>query len=448
MGKPVYSLRRRLFIFLIALMAAQWAIMSIGSFLDADHEIDEIFDAQLTQSAHVLLASADADLDDLGVAAMGIQYDHGRDIAFQVWGNGKLLLHSTGAPVEPMTARQQGYSDVQIQGAQWRVFSQRDIRHGLEIQVGEKYAIRHNLARVIALRMIVVALIGLPMLVFLIRVGVDKGLKPLQRVATELRSRAPEHLEPLGTATAPAEALPLIEALNTLLAQVEGTLEHERRFTADAAHELRTPLAALRAQAQVALRAKEDSVRTRALGQVMQGVDRATHLINQLLTLARFDPEADKNLWTLVDLRKIAVEVVSEMVPSGVAKGIEVGLASEVSCKIRGDGGALGILLRNLVDNAVRYSPQGGKVTVRIEKSPDGCILEVADTGPGITPEIQERVFERFYRGLGSGADGSGLGLSIVRRIAQLHGASVTLDQPAIGTGLQVAVRFDYPQTA
>ncbi|MDA8092565.1 MAG: ATP-binding protein [Betaproteobacteria bacterium] len=443
MSARIFSLRRRLLAFLIGLTAAQWIVMSIGGFLDADHEIDRIFDAQLAQSAHVLLASADADLDDLGRAGVGIEFERGGEVAFQVWGPGhRLLLRSAGAPAQPMSPRRQGYSDVRIQAVHWRVFSQWDGRHGLLIQVGEKYAIRHKLAGLIALRMVDLALVGLPLLAFLIWVGVGKGLLPLQRVAKELRSRAPEHLAPLDAVTAPVEVLPLIEALNALLSQVEGAMEHERRFTADAAHELRTPLAALRAQAQVALRANEDGVRRQALSHVMQGVDRAAHLVDQLLTLARFDPEMDKTGWTSVDLRVVAAEGLSEMVPGALAKGVELELAPSVPCTVHGDPGALRILLRNLLDNAVRYSPKGTKVAVHIRKETRACVLEVVDGGPGIPPEIRERAFERFYRGLGSGTDGSGLGLSIVRRVAELHGASVALAQPASGTGLEVSVRF------
>ncbi|MDA8383935.1 MAG: ATP-binding protein [Betaproteobacteria bacterium] len=446
MRARIFSLRRRLLVFLIGLTAAQWIVMSIGAFLDADHEIDRIFDAQLARSAHVLLARADADLDDLGRAGSGIEYDPGRELAFQVWGPGhRLLLRSAAAPAQPMSPQRQGYSDVRIEGARWRVFSQWDGRHGLLIQVGERYAIRHKLAGLIALRMGDLTLVGLPVLAFLIWVGVGQGLLPLQRVAKELRSRAPEHLAPLDMATAPVEVLPLIEALNALLSQVAGAMEHERRFTADAAHELRTPLAALRAQAQVALRANADGVRRQALHQVMQGVDRAAHLVDQLLTLARFDPDLDKTQWRSVDLRAIAAEGVSEMAPGALAKGVELALAPGAPCAVRGDPGALRILLRNLLDNAVRYSPTGTKVTVQTRKETRACLLEVVDNGPGLAPDIRERAFERFYRGLGSGTDGSGLGLSIVRRVAELHGASVMLAQPASGTGLEVSVRFPQP---
>jgi two-component system sensor histidine kinase QseC len=222
---------------------------------------------------------------------------------------------------------------------------------------------------------------------------------------------------------------------------LQQAFETERRFTSDAAHELRTPLAAIKTQAQVALRSSADEERRRALNQVISGVDRASHLVQQLLTLARIDP----TLWVgseLIDLPALASEVLAEIAPMALARDIDLSLEAGLPPAIRGDRAMLGMMLRNLVDNAIKYTPAGGKVEVRLARDGARLNLSVDDSGPGITPEERARVFERFYRQVGTNVPGSGLGLSIVKRIADLHHAEVRLGDAALG-GLRAEVVFD-----
>jgi two-component system sensor histidine kinase QseC len=309
------------------------------------------------------------------------------------------------------------------------------------VQVGENSARRQALRDYIAWRILIPILLALPLLALMIWYGVSRAMVPLRNIAADVKNRRPDNLHPIEGTVVPLEAQPLIDALNALFQRLQQAFETERRFTADAAHELRTPLAALKTQAQVALRATADAERRQALTQVINGVDRATHLAQQLLTLARIDP----TLWVgrdQVDLPALASEVLAEIAPAALAHDIDLGLEARATAVLRGDSAMLGILLRNLVDNAIKFTPAGGKVEVRVGRDGRRIVLSVDDSGPGIPPQERTRVFERFYRQIGALAPGSGLGLSIVKRIADLHHAAVRLGDSPLG-GLRVEVIFD-----
>jgi len=325
----------------------------------------------------------------------------------------------------------------------WRVFSRWDPQRRFLIQVGQSEEIRDELAGDIMLTLLAPMLVAFPLVALLIWASVGRGLAPLQRAARELQARDPGNLTPVGEEGAPAEIRPLLSALNALFLRLEEAFQAERRFTADAAHELRTPLAGLKTQTQVALRATDDAGRRRALEQVMAGVDRTTQLVEQLLTLARVDPEMSSAGGEAVNLDSLASEVLADMAPAALARGTELGLEEpRGEPRARGDRTMLGILLRNLTDNAIRYTPPGGSVRVATGSDGGHAWLEVEDTGPGIPAPEREKVFQRFYRVLGSGESGSGLGLSIVQRIAELHGAQLDLANGVGGRGLRARVRF------
>lgn len=441
------SLRAKLLAFLLLVISATWLATAAFSYFDARHEIDELFDAQLAQSAKALLALArhelkDAREDNDGIAAevAGADNKHERKIAFQVWDeHGALLLRSASAPAQPLAAGDGGYADTLIEEKPWRVYSQWDDDREILVQVGERHEVRDELAVSSARALLVPLAVALPVLALLIWVGVGRGLSPLRRIGSEVARRDPANLAPLEEHAVPAEIVPLLRALNTLLGRLDQTLENERRFTADAAHELRTPLAALKTQAQVALRAADDSQRRNALENLLQGTDRATHLVEQLLTLARLDPKAGAGPdMAPCDLAALARATLADLAPAAVAKDVELELDGADAIPARGNAAMLGILLRNLVDNAIRYTPARGQVRVKV----DSGGLEVSDSGPGIPAEERARVFDRFYRVLGHDVPGSGLGLSIVSRIAELHGAKVTLAVGDEGKGLRVTVEL------
>lgn len=445
------SLRAKLLVLLLAIISAAWMATAVFIYFDAHHEIDELFDAQLAQSAQVLLAQAGHDLkdmreDDDGIAAeiAGAGHKYERKIAFQIWDeHGRLLLRSASAPIGALATQESGFAETVIDGKPWRIYTQQDEEGEIRVQVGERHAVRNELAASVAQRLLLPLGIALPVLALLIWFAVGRGLKPLRRIGREVAQRDPANLAPLEERTAPAEIAPLLHSLNALLGRLDRALESERRFTADAAHELRTPLAALKIQAQVARRAGNEAQRGAALDNLILGVDRATHLIEQLLTLARLEPTGGSaDLKAGCDVAAIARQTLADLAPAALAKEIELGLSSPDAAMITGNADMLGILLRNLVDNAIRYTPRHGRVGVSLLVEQGRVRLEVTDSGPGIPEPERQRVFDRFYRILGNDAAGSGLGLSIVRRIADFHAASLSLADGEHGAGLRVSVDF------
>jgi two-component system sensor histidine kinase QseC len=265
-------------------------------------------------------------------------------------------------------------------------------------------------------------------------------MRSLTHVNQQVASRAADNLTSIDVADAPSEIGALVTNLNRLFGRVQGLIEQERQFTADAAHELRTPLAGIRAQAQVARGATNEAERARALDGVMAGCDRATHAVEQMLTLARLAPEAVAFQPTAVELRAVLKATIGELAPTALAKHMDIALNDGRDAFVSGDTGLLSILFRNVIDNAVRYSASGTKVDVDMEVAASDVRVTVRDAGPGIPAEPRAHIGRRFYRAPGTQAPGSGLGLSIVRRILDLHQGTIRLDSPATTSGLQVTI--------
>jgi len=437
-----HSIKRRLLIALLATILLAWIATLLLSYRDTRHELDELLDAHLAQSASLLIAQVGHEVDDIDDEHAPPVHRYSRKVAFQIWEKGKrLLLHSASAPNVPLSSQREGFSNSEIDGDKWRVFSAWDDKHRFLVQVGERRETRDKLVVSVAKHMLQPLLITLPLLGLLIWFGVARGLRPLQALGRQVAARRPDNLVPLEVATAPVEVVPLVEGLNQLFARVRVSLESERRFTADAAHELRTPLAAIKTQAQVARAATAEAERRHALDNVLIGCDRATHLVEQLLTLARLEPETLKHN-ERCDLHALAVTAVAELAPAAIDKDIDLQLTDGDALRVPGEPALLAILLRNLIDNAIRYSPRHSVVRVMVANSGDGAELTVIDQGPGIPAESRALIWERFYRILGTGEAGSGLGLSIAKRIADLHGATISLSEGDAGQGLRVSVVF------
>jgi len=437
-----HSIRRRLLVLLLAATALAWGATLLYSYVDTRHELDELLDAHLAQSASLLIAQVGHEADDLDTEHVPLQHRYSRHVAFQIWEQGReLVLHSANAPDTLLSETREGFSDSRIDGHRWRVFSARDDSGKYLIQVGERRKARDELAETMADNLLRPMLIALPVLALLIWFGISRGLRPLRAIGSEVAQRRADNLAPLEVHSAPDEVRPLVDGLNQLFARLRESLDKERRFTADAAHELRTPLAAIITQAQVARGATADAERRRALDNVLLGCQRAAHLVEQLLTLARLEPQQQAP-HEPCDLRALAADVLRDLAPAAVAKHVELQLAEGGTVPVTGNPTLLGILLRNVVDNAIRYSPAEGRVQVGVVVRERKAVLRVTDQGPGIPPGEQARVWERFYRVLGSGETGSGLGLSIVKRIADLHRAEVTLAAGEEGNGLRVEVVF------
>jgi two-component system sensor histidine kinase QseC len=437
-----FSLRRRLLGLLLGGVAAAWLVTMVFSYIDAHHEVDELFDAQLAQAAQTLLALASHDegddIEDLG----DVTHKYQRQLRFQIWRiDGKLLMRSKNAPETPLT-KAPGFSETRDSDGHWRHFSQWNDERGLQVQVSENHHIRDDLIGHIAWRLLFPALFGLPLIGLWVWLATRQGLASLDGIARQIASRAPQQLQPLTPAAAPEEIRTMLEALNGLFQRVDTALEAERRFTADAAHELRTPLAALQAQLQVALRARDGDERDRSLQQLQSGLTRASHLVDQMLQLARLDPESGLPDPQPVDLASQAESVCADLGQLILGKNINFDLDAATDCTVIGQSEWLRVLIRNLVDNAVRYTPEGGQVHVSLLHTDHQCQLTVSDSGPGIPVEERDAVLHRFHRLDPGGQPGSGLGLAIVARIAELHGARLELGVSEFSTGLKVTVRW------
>jgi two-component system sensor histidine kinase QseC len=437
------SLKKRLLALALAAITLVWLGAAAFTYLDAREEFDEVLDAHLAQAASLLTAQASHEIDEIETDHAPLLHKYSRRVAFQVWDKGReLRLHSANAPQERMAGKERGFSDTTFDGHRWRVFSAWDESGEFLIQVAERSDVRDELARDIAGNLLRPLLISLPLLALLLWLAVLRGLRPLDRLAMEVGQREPDNLAPLDASSAPREVAPLIERLNRLFARIETSMRKERRFTADAAHELRTPVAAIKAQAQVARAASGDAERIRALDNAIRGCDRATHLIEQLLTLARVDM-LERGAVEPCQLRDIAAEAIAELAPDALEKGVHLELLAEGDATtVHGNPGLLRVLLRNLLDNSIRHSPPGTAVQVGVAHEPGVTLLSVSDNGPGIPEQERENVLERFYRPVGTQASGSGLGLSIVKRIAEVHNAALRIQPASESRGLRVTVSF------
>ncbi|QID18460.1 two-component sensor histidine kinase [Nitrogeniibacter mangrovi] len=433
--RRIYSLRQRLVLILVVVVGILWAGAAWLAFRTAHHEADEMFDAQLVQVAETLLAlvsvgESEEVAHDMEAHAMRYELP----LRYQVWirenGGERLVLRSPSAPTDPMITHA-GFVERRVDHAMWRFLGVTDHDGDLFVVVGQDHAARDNVATEMALHLLMPMGIGLPLMALAVWWVVGRAMRPLDRTAQAVAAMSPETLAPVaGLQHTPREILPLIEAIDRLTGRVEAALENERRFTSDAAHELRTPLAALKVQAQVAARTADPQARERALGQVLAAVDRMGHLVEQLLTLARLEPGAAEQGFGAVDLAAVAETVCARMVPQADARQQTLDLDA-VPAWVSGNAVWLEVLARNLVDNALRYTPHGGRVTVHVGREGQQICLRVADSGPGLSADESERLRGRFSRGEVQDVEGVGLGLSIIERVAQLHGGTL-----AFGPGL------------
>lgn len=452
------SIRRRLLVILLPAIAIAWLVSAVISYFDSLHEQSEVFDAQLAQAARVLALLAEHEVEENALAASKealkedlnspraarISHQYENKLIFQVWmpPGKQLVLRSEDAPLDPLSDLASGYSDKRIGGQSWRVYTVTDQQHGFRVSVADNYAGRRVLARIIAIRVLIPLFVVMPVLALVLWFSVGRGLLPLNRLAREIKHRNPTRLDPVSDDDAPVEIMPMVSALNALFARLQSAIEHERRFTADAAHELRTPLAGIKTQAQVALREENNQRRSQALQLLISAVDRTSHLVEQLLTLARLDPETGITDPVRVRLGRLASEVAADLAAMALDKNIDLSVTDRCAKDITANREAIKVLIRNLVDNALRYTPRNGTVEIRVEGRDGNAVISVADSGPGIPEEEHVLVLERFSHSTRAVGIGSGLGLSIVRRIAQLHHASLNLLQTSPLGGLQVDVSF------
>jgi len=436
------SLKQRLLILVMTTVILVWMGATAFTYFDAREELDEVLDAHLAQSASLLVIQASQEHDEIETEHAPLLHKYSLRVAFQIWESGRILrLHSANAPTQPLADQQRGFSDKVIDGKHWRVFSTWDETGSNLIHVAELSKVRDELAAGIVVNLLKPLFISLPLLAMLIWLAVTRSLRPLVKLTGEVEQREPDNLAPLDAGTAPREVAPLIVHLNRLFTRIDASMQKERRFTADAAHELRTPVAGIKAQAQVARGASNDAERMHALDNAILGCDRAAHLIDQLLTLARIDTLDDES-GQPCELRAIAAEVIAVIAPTALNQHVSIELMTGDEAVVRGHPLLLRILLRNLIDNAVRHTASGTTVQVSVTQRNGQPCLAVDDDGPGIAEADMARISERFYRPVGTNASGSGLGLSIVRRIADIHAATLSITAGENAKGLSVAVIF------
>ncbi len=452
------SLQARLLAGLLGAVVLVWLATATVTWLDARHELDELLDSHLAQAAALLVVQQAAELgedDDARTTEAPQLHRYSPLVAFQVWHDGRLVLRSAAAPATPMVADAPGpgFHAARFDNADWRVFVARGAERDVLVYVGEQVASRDHILWAIVRGLLGPMALALPLLAAAIWWAVRRGTAPLRALGRTLAQRHPQALEPVAVPGAPTEMLPMVDALNRLFERITTMVVAERRFTADAAHELRTPIAAIRTQAQVALAETDAAERAHALRATLAGCDRAARLVDQLLTLSRLEAGAASTgaataatAGPSVDLGSLAQRVVGDLAPRAIDRHQTLGLDAEPGCQVPASDTLLAVLLRNLVDNALRYSPDGAEVRVAVAHTGDQVQLQVDDSGPGLADADLARLGERFFRVLGSGQDGSGLGWSIVRRIAAAQGATVAVARSASLGGLAVTVCW--PATA
>ena len=449
-SKVTHSLRGRLLWYLLAAITIAALAQASIAYRTSLHDADQIFDYHMQQMALSLRSStplsnseAQQRLQAKNEASPGGAGND--DMVVQMWSpDGVQVFHSVSRARLPQRAVL-GFSNVKANGTVYRVFSIQS--ENQTVQVAQDLAVRRNMAGNLALRTLGPIAVMMPILMLVVWWVVSGSLEPVARVRSQVASRQADDLSPVSDAGLPDEVQPLVQELNLLFGRVRTAFDAQQSFVADAAHELRTPLAALRLQAQSLDRADTVEARKLAVQRLTAGIDRATRLVEQLLVLARQEATAAAGAVARpVDLADLARRTVADLAGVAAAKGVDVGIHHVDPATVEGQPDALHILLRNLVDNAIKYTPAGGTadISVRSDSAKEGCTVTVTveDSGPGIPPEERERVFDRFYRVAGSEAAGSGLGLAIIKAIAERHGATLALGESERLGGLSATVCF------
>jgi two-component system sensor histidine kinase QseC len=440
------SLQARLLVPLLVLVAVIWLGAAVATGVDTRHELDELLDGHLAQAAALLVVQQTSPGDDDDVADAPSLHKYAPKVAFQMFHEGQLVMRSANAGLTPMSMTTSGFDTVRLEdGTQWRVFGTRGAERDVQVYVGEQTSSRSEILWVVLRGMLWPLGVALPLLAIAGWWAVRQGLAPVRRLSHELAQRQAQTLERVTLGDMPSEMRPLIQALNDLFDRIEHMIVAERRFTADAAHELRTPIAAIRAQAQVAMGAGDDDAqRSHALQSTLAGCDRATHLVEQLLTLARLESGSSAPANT-VNLNATVRRVAADLAGAALARHQRMALDAADTCPISGDETLVAVLVRNLIDNAIRYTPQGGQIQISVLCESGHAILRVEDSGPGMTTVDAVRLGERFFRVLGTNETGSGLGWSIVKRIAQASDAQVQTSHSELLGGLAVSITWSRP---
>ncbi|MFT3803509.1 MAG: ATP-binding protein [Burkholderiaceae bacterium] len=434
------SLRRRLLLWLLPATLFAGALASAATWWSSVADLDELLNDQMKAIAQHVVVDADGRLSLVGVDRKGrLSGWKSHGVLLQVWQDRKLVFSSDPNSALPPPLRP-GLADETVDGQVWHTFVSRS--EGMLVRVAQVRLARWQALAEISIHQFWPVLSLTPIIALFLWFGIGYGLDPLRDIASGLKRRDANNMQAIETAAMPTEVKPLVDAINDLLHRLDHAFTLQKHFIADAAHELRTPIMGLGLQAELLPQAANSEERDEIIAQIRTGAAQLAHLAGQLLTLARLDPDVDRMAWQDVDLAEIARSVVADRERLAEARQIDLGVASAESAVIPGCRDNLRVLLNNLIDNAIRYAGAHARVDVTVRREGRFVLLEVSDDGPGIPKADQVRAWERFYRGNGNAAAGSGLGLSIVRRVAEQHGAVVAFDTGLDGRGLTVRVRF------
>jgi len=440
------SLYAQLLKSIISISVLSWLAVVLLTRAETSHEIEELFDAQLAQEAGIIFeVSKKAIQQDILLSSIlqkttyGHKYEY--KISFQIWQDQRLLFRTHNTPLDKFT-HSSGYGDQLYENKKWRVFATQETQNDIKYTIitAAEYDIRDELIGDVVFQATTPLLLALPILVLLMHFAIKKGLRPLKTIANTVAEKNTMDFAPVQIEAIPKEIQAVIAALNKLMQRLKIAFDKERRFTMNAAHELRTPIAALQVQAQVAKGSLGNKTQLiTAIDNILKGTKKSTHLITQMLTLARLEPEAIKERFLFENIAHIIRDSVSEHVPVALEKEIEITFDSppDKECEIFHDTQGIGIMMNNLIQNAIRYTPKHGEITIQLKCDEQLCKIIITDSGPGISESEIDKVMERYYRSTSQDKQGCGLGLSIVKQIVEIHGGSIKLSN---NKGLVVAI--------
>jgi two-component system sensor histidine kinase QseC len=443
------SLRTRLFAILVATTGLIWLCAAAWIYIQTKNEVEHVLDTRLQEAARMVqslvtnsvgTASHHAPADP---AVIPEQASYERQLSCQIWSlDGSLVARSSGAPNERLSDHPNGFSEREVDGETWRVYAIEDATKGIRVMVGDRLGLRERLVTDLIKGLLAPTLLIIPLLGLLIWTSLGRGLRPLQSMAEELQNRDAEDMRAIDAQHAPQEIRPVVGALNKLFDKVDAARRHEREVTAFAAHELRTPLAGLKTQAQIAITAADPAIKAGALQQILVSVDRTSRLVRQLLAVARLDARADTERNDQVNVGQMLEDVAAALHPA--SEQIQVILDPALhQTSLRTNLELLTVALRNLFENALQHMPHGGTARWSVQKGSGRLLIALEDEGPGIPDEELSHVANRFFRGQHRTASGSGLGLAIVELALRRLNASLTLKNRSDRTGLRAEVSME-----
>lgn len=427
------SIRTRLITILIGTVGLVWLLAAIWIFQGTRSEVEHVLDARLMEAARMvnsLLTDRRIELamtpaaGDVATVPGFVDHSYERQLSCQIWSlDDKLVGRSESAPETRLSTAQGGFSETTIDGEVWRVYTVENARLGVRVMIGDSMRIRDRLVGGVIKGLVLPGVLILPMLAGLIWLSVTRGLSPLNTMADTLSMRAANDLRELPSAGMPKEIAPAVKALNGLFKRVEDARERERSFTAFAAHELKTPLAGLKTQAQIALGSSDRQVHANALRQISAGVDRTSRLVRQLLDLTSLEASDAEPVFVPTDVRALVEAVIGDLGPQRSIR-VEILMGSGAG-RVMAEPQFLALAVRNLLENAVNHSPDGGMVTCNIEQTPATLTLCIEDEGSGVAEAELSRITEKFFRGRNKLATGSGLGLAIAESAMSRVGGNI-----------------------